>query len=153
MNHPIELLWAAAATLGFALLFDLRLRDVPLAVVGASLGWGVYAVARDAGTGTAAYFAAAAVIGLWAEISAAVVQRPASIYIVCAILPIVPGGGMYQTMLESVRGDLMGSLTVGFQTLMAAGAIAAGLAVSSALSRLLSLKDLARRIFPKRPDP
>ena len=56
---------------------------------------------------------------------------------------------MYRTMLESVRGNLMGSLSVGFETLMAAGAIAAGLAVSSAISRLLSLKDLARRILPK----
>ncbi len=149
MNNPIELVWAAAATVGFALLFDLRPRDIPLAAVGATLGWGVYAVARDAGTGTAAYFAAATAIGLWAEISGALAKRPASIYIVCAILPIVPGGGMYRTMLESVRGNLMGSLSVGFETLMAAGAIAAGLAVSSAISRLLSLKDLARRILPK----
>lgn len=149
MSAPLELLWAGAATVGFALLFDLRPRDIPLAAAGAMLGWAVYSLARDAGSGTGAYFAAATIIGLWAELSAAIVKRPASIYIVCAILPIVPGGGMYQTMLESVRGSLMGSLTVGFQTLMAAGAIAAGLAVSSAISRLLSLKSLARRFFPK----
>jgi len=153
VNNPTELLWAAGGTIGFALLFDLRPRDLPLAAIGAMLGWGVYALARDAKMGMIAYFAAAAVIGLWAEISALMVRRPASIYIVCAILPIVPGGGMYNTMLESVRGNLMGSLSVGFQTLMAAGAIAAGLAVSSAISRLLSLSSLAKRIRPWRRRP
>jgi uncharacterized membrane protein YjjB (DUF3815 family) len=145
MIHPMELLWAAAATVGFALLFDCRPRDMPLAAAGAVLGWAVYSVALAAGGQSAAYFAAAAVIGLWAETVAALAKRPASIYIVCAILPIVPGSGMYNTMLESVRGDLTASLQAGFSTLMAAGAIAAGLAVSSAVSRLLSLSALARR--------
>ena len=139
MSHLLPLLWAAGGTVGFALLFDCKLRDVPLAAVGAVLGWGVYSLALEAGSPKTAFFAAALVIGLWAEIVAVVVRRPASIYIVCAILPIVPGSGMYQTMLESVNGDLPGSLQAGFETLMAAGAIAAGLAVSSAISRLLSL--------------
>jgi len=145
MSHLLPLLWAAGGTVGFALLFDCKLRDVPLAAVGAILGWGVYSLALDAGSPKTAFFAAALVIGLWAEIVAVIVKRPASIYIVCAILPIVPGSGMYQTMLESVNGNLPGSLQAGFETLMAAGAIAAGLAVSSAISRLLSLSSLGRR--------
>jgi uncharacterized membrane protein YjjB (DUF3815 family) len=49
-------------------------------------------------------------------------------------------------MLESVRGNLTGSLNAGFETLQAAGAIAAGLAISSALSRLLSLTQFAQRL-------
>jgi uncharacterized membrane protein YjjB (DUF3815 family) len=150
VSHPIELLWAALGTVGFALLFDLHPRDLPMAIIGAVLGWGVYSLALGSGTPGIAYFASAAVIGLWAEIAAVIVKRPASIFIVCAILPIVPGGGMYQTMLESVRGDLNGSLSVGFSTLLSAGAIAAGLAVSSALSRLLSFKSIAQRLKPRR---
>ena len=159
MSHLLPLLWAAGGTVGFALLFDCKLRDVPLAAVGAVLGWGIYSLALDAGSPKTAFFAAALVIGLWAEIVAVIVKRPASIYIVCAILPIVPGSGMYQTMLESVNGNLPGSLQAGFETLMAAGAIAAGLAVSSAISRLLSLSSLGRRFrlrwrTPRRPgDP
>lgn len=148
MSNPIELLWAALGTVGFALLFDLHPRDLPMAAIGAILGWGVYALGLRADTPGVAYFSSAAVIGLWAEIAAVIAKRPASIFIVCAILPIVPGGGMYQTMLESVKGDLDGSLSVGFSTLLAAGAIAAGLAVSSALSRLLSFKSIMRRLKP-----
>jgi uncharacterized membrane protein YjjB (DUF3815 family) len=137
MTHPIELLWAALGTLGFALLFDLRPRDIPIAILGSVLGWGLYSVTLHAGSVAGAYFIAATAIGLCAEVASVLMKRPASLYIIGAILPIVPGSGMYQTMLESVRGNLSGSLAAGFQTLIAAGAIAAGLAVSSALARLL----------------
>ena len=146
MKEPLELLWAGVATCGFAFLFDLRLRDIPLAAAGAVIGWGLFATIAPQASQASGYFAAAAAIGLWAEILAAFMKRPATVFIVCAIIPLVPGGGMYYTMLESVRGDLWRSLRVGFETLQAAGAIAAGLAVSSAISRLLSLRLVARRI-------
>jgi uncharacterized membrane protein YjjB (DUF3815 family) len=53
---------------------------------------------------------------------------------------------MYYTMLEYVKGNSSGSLATGFATLQAAGAIAMGLALSGAVSRLLSLRSLTRRI-------
>ncbi len=137
--NPLELLWAALATAGFAILFDLRPRDLPLAMAGAALGWWIFSALRSAGDPAIGYFAAATAIGLLSELGAHVLRRPAFLYMVCAILPLVPGGGMYNTMLQSVRGDFPGSLAIGFATLQAAGAIAAGLAVSSALARLLSI--------------
>ncbi len=155
MSDPLGLLWAALATAGFALLFDLRPRDLPLALLGAAAGWWLYSTFRLSGDPALGYFTAAAAIGLLSEIGAAVLRRPAFLYIVCAILPLVPGGGMYNTMLQSVRGDFAGSLLLGFETLQAAGAIAAGLAVSSALARLVSKTEAAKRLRSrKRPsDP
>jgi len=146
MKLLFEVLWAGIATSGFAILFDLRPRDVPLAFVGAAAGWWIYSITAAAASQATAYFASAAVIGLICEVGAVVLRRPAFIFIVCAILPIVPGSGMYYTMLQSVRGNLSGSLNAGFQTLQSAGAIAAGLAISSALSRLFSLTPLAQRL-------
>lgn len=143
--NPLELLWAALATAGFAVLFHLRPRDLPLAVVGASLGWWIFSAVRAAGDPAIGYFAAAAAIGFLSELGALVFKKPAFLYMVCSILPLVPGSGMYNTMLQSVRGDFPGSLAIGFSTLQAAGAIAAGLAVSSALARLVSLAAAARR--------
>jgi uncharacterized membrane protein YjjB (DUF3815 family) len=149
VKEPLGLLWAALGASGFAVLFDLRLREVPFAAAGAAGGWWLYSAVGAASSEAAGYFAAAAFIGLYAEVVASLRKRPAAIYIVSAILPIVPGGGMYYTMLNSVRGDLYASLGTGFETLQAAGAIAAGLAVSSALSRLVSLDRLARRLKGK----
>jgi uncharacterized membrane protein YjjB (DUF3815 family) len=90
------------------------------------------------------------VIGIWAEIIAAIQKRPASVYIACGIIPLVPGGGMYYTMLEYLRGNSWNSLATALTTLQAAGAIAVGLALSGAISRLLSLRRRPVRIDKRR---
>jgi uncharacterized membrane protein YjjB (DUF3815 family) len=152
-------LWAGIATGGFAVLFNLRGKDLPLVAAGGALGWAV-AMPVQAATGSQAvsYLLASMVIGVYAELVAAIRRRPASIYIACGIIPLVPGGGMYYTMLEYVRGNNWNGLSTGLATLLAAGAIAVGLAVSSAVSRLLSLRRIglriggkAKRISPKNP--
>jgi|GEM_PF-629640 len=146
MNNPLELIWVGLATLGFAVLFDLKLRDAPLALAGAILGWFVYRLVEAASDEATAFFIAAAVIGIISEIGAIILKRPAFIYIVTAILPLVPGSGMYRTMLESVHGNLQTSLNAGFATVQSAGAIAAGLAVSSVLARLFSATKFGQKL-------
>ena len=145
--RPLEPLWAGLATAAFAMLFNLRGKDLPLAAAGGALGWAVAAPLQAAtGSQALAYCAASIAVGIWSEIVAAVQKRPAAVYIACGIIPLVPGGGMYYTMLEYVRGHSMNGLATAFATLQVAGAIAVGLAVSGAASRLLSLRSIARRL-------
>lgn len=145
--RPIEPLWAGFATAAFAMLFNLRGKDLPLAAVGGAIGWTLAApLQAETGSQALAYCVASIAVGIWSEIVAAVQKRPAAVYIACGIIPLVPGGGMFYTMLEYVRGNNMNGLATAFATLQAAGAIAVGLAVSGAASRLLSLRSIARRI-------
>jgi len=137
----VQLLWAFLATLGFGVLFRAPARDLPFAAFGGAVSWGVYLAAKAVtGADSLAYFAASIAVGLYAEIAAALLKRPATLFIISAIIPLVPGAGMYRTMLEAVSGKADESLAVGFQTLTLAGAIASGLAVASAVSRILWLK-------------
>jgi len=144
--RAVEVLWAGLATAAFALLFNLRGRDVPLAAAGGAIGWAI-AAPLQAATGSQAFACCAAslAIGIWAEIIAAIQRRPAGVYIACGIIPLVPGGGMYYTMLEYVRGDGAKGLATAIATLQTAGAIAVGLALSGAASRLFSLRKIAGR--------
>jgi uncharacterized membrane protein YjjB (DUF3815 family) len=143
----LEPLWAGLATAAFAAMFNLRGRDLAFAAAGGALGWAVAAPLQAAtGSQAVAYCAASVVIGIWAELIAAIRRRPAAVYIACGILPLVPGSGMYYTMLEYVRGNSWNGLATAFATLQAAGAISVGLALSGAVSRLLSLRAIARRI-------
>jgi uncharacterized membrane protein YjjB (DUF3815 family) len=145
--HMAACLWAGLATFGFALLFNARGVDLPLAALGGALGWGIAAPLRGlAGSEALACLVASMGIGIYAELVAAIRRRPASIYIACGIIPLVPGGGMYFTMLEYVRGNDRRSLSIALATLLVAGAIAVGLAVSSALSRLLALRRIGMKI-------
>jgi uncharacterized membrane protein YjjB (DUF3815 family) len=134
----LDPLWAGLATAGFGAMFNLRSRDLPLAAAGGALGWAVAAPLQAAtGSQAIAYCVVSIAIGAWSELVAAFRKRPASVYIACGIIPLVPGGGMYYTMLAYVRGDNWNGLSTGLGTLLAAGAIAAGLAISGAVSRLI----------------
>jgi uncharacterized membrane protein YjjB (DUF3815 family) len=147
----LEPIWAGLATGGFAVLFNLRGKDIPLAAAGGALGWAVAAPLQAQGASQAtAYLVASMAIGLFSELVAALGKRPASVYIACGIIPLVPGAGMYYTMLEYVRGNTWNGAATGLATLLAAGAIAVGLAVSSAVSRLISLRSIARRLSSPR---
>lgn len=153
MTELLPILWTAIATVGFAVRFGLRGRDLVPTSAGAVAGWLVFDMVSKASGPAQGYFVAALAIGIYAEVLAALQKKPATIYVVTAIFPLVPGGGMYYTMLHSVRGELWLAIASGYDTLTAAGAIAAGLAVSSALSRLVSLRSIARRLADQPPRP
>jgi len=148
---PLEPLWAALATAGFAALFGLRLREAPVAAAVGALGWAIAApIAAATGSTPVADLAGAVVVGLAAEIIAVLRKRPASVYIACGIIPLVPGAGMYYTMLQYSRGLNLEAQETGISTLAAAGAIAAGIAISGAMARIFSLRRIAGR---RRPTP
>ena len=128
----------AGATLCFTVLFNIRGWKKLLAATGGALGWGVYlAVMESTGSDILALFCASLAIGLYAEVCATATKNPATAFTVCAIIPLVPGSGMYYTMLESIGGDVQGALSTGLKTLLVAGAIAAGIAFSSSLRKIL----------------
>ncbi len=57
--------------------------------------------------------------------------------IICAMIPLVPGGGMYYTMQKVIEGDVSGALNTGFTTFSVAGAIALGMVMVSSITRLI----------------
>ncbi|MBU0928132.1 MAG: threonine/serine exporter family protein [Spirochaetes bacterium] len=137
----LQLLWALLATLGFGVLFRAPVRDLPFAALGGALAWGAYlAAAAATGSDSLSFFAASFAVGLYAEAAAALLKRPATLFIISAIIPLVPGAGMYRTMFEAVAGNASAAAATGFQTLIMAGAIAGGLAVASSVSRIFWLK-------------
>ncbi|MDX9897809.1 MAG: threonine/serine exporter family protein [Spirochaetia bacterium] len=142
----IQLLWAFLATLGFGVLFRVPPKDLPFAALGGALSWGSYLILRSlTGSDSLSYFIASIAVGLYAELAAAFLKRPATVFILSAIIPLVPGAGMYRTMFEAVAGNAESSASTGFQTLTLAGAIAGGLAVASAVSRILMFRKQRRR--------
>lgn len=133
----LGVLWAAFASLAFAILFNVRGRDLPAAALGGALGWAVFLLISSLDHGPAlAYFCASAVAALYAELVSRAFKRPATVFLVSSLMPLVPGGGMYYTMSASLYGSLEEALQNGITTLTIAGAMAAGVAVSSAIARL-----------------
>jgi len=89
-----------------------------------------------AGSPAFAVFLAALAAGLYSEIIGWLRLRPATVYAIAAILPLVPGGGMYYTMLSTLEGNSTKTVELVMTTLMTAFAIAAGLAIANAVGRM-----------------
>lgn len=135
----ISVLASFGATLGSAIIFNTSKQDIARAGIVASIGWLTYLLIKNNSPSIAvAYFAGAFVVALISEIFAFVLKNPATVYLLPGLFPLVPGGGMFQTMEAAVSGNMESALSIGFSTLTAAGAIAIGIAVASSLAKIVN---------------
>ena len=137
----LQLVTAFLASYGFSMVFGLRRRFLLPAGLGGLLCWGLYL-----GMGTLAHseflscLIASAFAVIYAEVLARSLKTPATLFVVPAILPLVPGGSLYYTMENAVHGRMEAARSFGQQTLVVALAIAAGISFVVALRELQARK-------------
>ncbi|WP_035290865.1 threonine/serine exporter family protein [Clostridium sp. KNHs214] len=136
----INCFYAFMGSLGFCVLFNIRGKNLFFASLGGGIGWFVYLMFSNFGySSTLSLFIASLSISIYSEIFARLMKTPVTTYIISAMLPLVPGSGMYYTMLESVKGNADASLSLGLKTLIDAGSIAVAIVLISSLSKFLIL--------------
>ncbi|MBO4562818.1 MAG: threonine/serine exporter family protein [Clostridia bacterium] len=129
---PIECLAGLVGTLGFGLLFNMHGRGIPLALIGSVISWCTCSLLMKAGLpDPASYLIAAACSSFYAEIMARVRKFPATSYLLCALVPLIPGAGIYYTMDFIRRGMGAEAYTKGLATAAIAGAVAIGVLLIS----------------------
>jgi uncharacterized membrane protein YjjB (DUF3815 family) len=84
-----------------------------------------------------ACFVGACLVAMLAEIATHISKKTATLFIIPAIFPLVPGIGLYNTMRNLIGGNLELAAQTGSQALFVAGGIAVGLLVVISLSRLV----------------
>ena len=84
----------------------------------------------------ARYLIATAACALMAEICARIFRVPATVFLLVAIIPMVPGGGLYYTMEALLSGNQALCAQLGIQTGAAAAAIAVGASLVTSLMRI-----------------
>ena len=133
----ISVIASFGATVGSAFVFNTSKYDIVRAGIVAAIGWGTYLILKQTSVSLAiAYFGGAFVVALLSEILALLIKNPATVYLLPGLFPLVPGGGMFQTMEAAVSGNMDNALSIGFSTLTAAGAIAIGIAVAASIARM-----------------
>ena len=124
----IQLVTAFIGSLGFGLLFGLRMKHVFWAALGGMIAWGiylgVYALIPEL---FLANLCASVFAVTYAELMAHLRKCPATLFVVTGVVPMVPGGTLYRTMDFAVNGDLETAAVYGHKTLIVALAIAAGI--------------------------
>ena len=126
-------------TLGYAFLLNAPMSTVLPASLTGLLGYVLYEVMVNLlGQGAVfSYFAATVVIAVLCEIEARLMRMPSTIFLLTALVPLVPGYTFYCAMLALVEnnGDAAGAF--GLEAVQIVAAIAVGAAVTSVLFRAM----------------
>ena len=137
----LNMVYAAVCTFGFSVFFNLRGKKLIACTVGGSFAWMFYELFAGYGT-MAQFFIAGASIALYAEIMSRIMKAPGSIYIAPALIPLVPGGALYRSMLHVLNGENDLFISTGIEALMIIGALTLGIVSVSSVARLLFVKHL-----------
>ena len=142
-EYALPCLCAFLACVGFTLIFNIHGLGKLIAGVGGALSWLVYLLA---GSTIFAAFLAAAAIGVFAEVMSRVRRCPVTGYVLVALLPLVPGGGVYYAMRHCVAGETGEFLNTLLHTFGMAAALAVGAMLASSAFRAIF-----PRLWPKPP--
>ena len=131
-------LWAFWASVAFGLVYNIHGGGILICGLGGALGWLVYLLMQQLPTGNIlAAFIAAAAIAVFSECMARLRRCPVTGYLQVALLPLVPGSGMYYAMRYCVAGENELFLSTLFNTFGMAASLAVGAMLASTLVRIV----------------
>lgn len=134
----IESFFSGIATLAFAVMFNIRGKFLIWAGIGGFFSWFCYLVVLGSFHNTTmAMFTASICLSVYSEILARRLKTPVTTLVICALMPLVPGSGMYYTMSSAVHGDITATWNLAASTLSSAGVLALGVILVSTITRLI----------------
>ena len=140
----IQLVAAFVGTVGFSALFGAPRRYYLYCGLAGMAGWAVYLlVALSHSVVGAAFFAALAVAAI-SHIMAKICRCPVTVFLICGIIPLVPGGGIFWTAYYIVTEQLRMAAATGFVALKVTIAIAGGIILASGIINKCHLNSLVR---------
>lgn len=134
--------YALLSSFFFGFLFNIREKNLIFASLGGMIGWFFYLLSLNYGSSKLfALFIGTLVVSIYSEVAARVLKSPVTIFLICGIIPLVPGAGMYYTMYELVIGNTSASISLALETTGSASAIAvATILVTSTTKVITTLK-------------
>ena len=136
MDTLIEFGIACLAALAWGILFRVPRRCIPWAGLAGGIGWLGWMLADACGLQIIGRTVIGALaVGISGEILARRLRQPTTVFLTPGIVPLVPGATSFAAMQAFVVGDYIEGMSLSTEALLAAGAIAAGLALSTSLVR------------------
>lgn len=125
-------------SLGFGILFQIREKRLLAGAAGGLLSWLFFVLLnRAVNSEVLTYFLVAVILSVYAEIMARILKSPASTFNIISLIPMIPGGSLYHTMVSAFKTDQGDFLQKAIHTLQLASALALGIVVVTTLTRLV----------------
>ena len=102
----MQILMAFLGSIGFAIFFKMKGKQIILAGIGGAIAWAVYLLMAEYVEGEfIPNFVASVFVAIYAEIMARVNRAPTTIFLTAVAIPLLPGGSLYYTMAGLVNRD------------------------------------------------
>lgn len=127
MNY-LELIYAFFATLFFSIIFNLKGKNIIYASLCGAIGWFTFLLCKEFRYPmTTSFFIAAITITIYSELAAKILKTTVTTTLIPALIPLVPGGGIYYTMYYLVTSEFLASRAKGIETLSLTVALSVGI--------------------------
>ena len=129
--------YSLIASIAFGVQFNIKFRHMITAGIGGTVTQLIFLAFELSGTDTMlCYFFSAVAVSIYSEVMARRLHVPINMYLVIGIIPLVPGGYMYNTIITLISGDVEMFSRQFAEAFGIAGSIAMGVFAVSALVRL-----------------
>lgn len=136
----IQVIAAGIGSIGFGIFFKTKVKQIPWAWLGGTLTWIIYLVVEHYVGGVfIPNFLASIFAGFFAERMAVVNKAPATIFLIAAAIPLIPGGPLYYTMAGLVTANDSLANSSGNIAITVALAISLGFMVAAIVHRYIRL--------------
>lgn len=136
----MHFLYSFLASMGFAIFLSAPKKALLFCGFAGAVGWSIfYFLTTISLNDIYSNFLATIFVTLVSEILARKLKQPAIIFIIPGIIPLVPGLGMYNTMLNLVQSYYDEAIAKGANALFIGGAIALGVLIVTSLSNTVNL--------------
>ena len=146
--YLLPCVYAFLACIGFSMLFNIHGAGMLICAGGGALGWLCYLLTGPlVGNDIIQSFFATQPGGqeFAQKVMARLRKCPVTSYLLVALFPLVPGGGIYYTMEHALNGDTELFLDTLMHTLGLAGALAVGVLLVASVVRLFTTYQSRRR--------
>ena len=135
----MQFIWAFLAILGFSIRSNLKGIRIIFTALSGGLCWAFYLVTLFYSKSMLfSVFVAIILVCIYSEIVAPHLKTPVSVFVTCAIIPLVPGRGLFNSMQLFIAGDNLNASKTILQTLLIAGTISIAIALVSSVTNLIN---------------
>lgn len=146
MSIFMHFIFASLATTFFSVFWHIPKKALIPAGINGGIGWTLYKILMGITSNEIiSNFLPAILVSLISEFLARKLKQPAILFVIPGIVPLVPGLGMYNTMLNLVQRRFDLAISTGASVLFVGGSISLGVLIVTSLSKTINIYNLKRR--------
>ncbi len=135
----MQFLWSFLAILGFSIRVNLKGIKLLFTAFSGGLCWALYLIVLYYSQSMLfSVFVSIIITCVYCEVLAPRLRTPVSVFVTCAIIPLVPGRGLFESMQYYIAGNNVQASKSILQTMLIAGTISIAIALVSSVTNLVN---------------